>query len=117
MLFALNWRYLKGISAVTARFLQAVFPAALISVISVSCLEKDTDKYDAAEANLRILSMYALRDAECGTSHVLSGFIAGRATRTSVDLCVSQLYMLTCNEWQASDPAPAACKAIGISFR
>jgi hypothetical protein len=99
------------------RLLRAVFPVAVISVMSVSCIENDTDKYDMGDANLRILAMYALRDAECGTAHTLSGFILGKATRTSVDLCVSQLYMLTCTEWQVSDPATAACKAIGISFR
>jgi len=85
------------------RLFRAVFPVAVISVMSVSCTENDTDKYDAGDANLRILSMYALRDAECGTTHTLSGFILGKATRTSVDLCVSQLYMLTCTEWQVSD--------------
>lgn len=99
------------------RLFRAVFPVTVISVMSVSCTGNDTDHYDAGDANLRILAMYALRDAECGTTHTLSGFITGRATRTSVDHCVSQLYMLTCTEWQVSDPAPAACKAIGISIR
>lgn len=85
--------------------------------MSVSCAQNDTDTYDTGEANLQILGMYSLRDAECGTTHTLSGFIIGKATRTTVDLCVSELYMLSCDQWQVPDPATTACKAIGITFR
>lgn len=104
---------LRRMHSITARL------AALLSIaiLAASCTTQEDNTYDPGEANTRILSMFALRDLECSTTHQLNGVIVNRANRNSVDTCVGALFLLDCTAWQASDPAPAVCKAIGVSFR
>lgn len=89
----------------------------ILAAAMASCTTQNDNTYDAGEANTRILSMFALRDLECGTTHQLNGILFNRADRNNVDTCVNALFLLDCTAWQAADPSPAVCRAIGVSFR
>jgi len=112
-----NTQIVKALSRFFDSTGRVILVLTCISMAVLSCQNNDSNKYDAAEANLKIMGIFALRDSECSTNHTLDGFILTKADRTTVDLCVSEVYMLSCDEWQNPDPAPASCRAIGVSFK
>lgn len=103
--------------AASGRLAALIVTHLFLIPLIISCTTQEDNTYDAGEANTRILSMFALRDLECGTTHQLNGILFNRADRNNVDTCVNALFLLDCTAWQAADPSPAVCRAIGVSFR
>ncbi|TGN20464.1 LIC13255 family lipoprotein [Leptospira idonii] len=95
------------------------FPLFLcFSLLLFSCIDsKDEIYYDGAEANSKIFSAYALKDASCGSNHRITTILFGRVKVTDVNRCISAVNLMDCVAWNVEDPSPLSCKSINYIFK
>ena len=95
---------------------------ALITLLVVllfgasSCSRSEANQYDPGEANVLVVSAFAAKDGECGTTHNFTSIIFFPADRANVEACVVAVLDTSCTSWSVTNPTPSVCSFIGVQF-
>lgn len=83
---------------------------------SMSCSRSEANQYDPGEANVLVVSAFAAKDGECGTTHNFTSIIFFPADRANVEACVVAVLDTSCTNWSVANPTPSVCSFIGVQF-
>ncbi|MDZ4728102.1 MAG: hypothetical protein SH817_18260 [Leptospira sp.] len=87
-------------------------------ILLVNCVQnRDEIYYHAGEANSKIFQAFAIKDASCGKSHIITTILLGRVKISDLNRCVKAIEIATCEQWQADNPTPEICKTINYIFK
>lgn len=90
--------------------------AIVVSFLPYQCSSEDAQFTEAGDANQTVLSSYAAKDLECGTTSTLAIPVGVKVRTKDLAACIANIASTPCSTWISDDPLPAACLAMQVDL-